>query len=165
VEFIKLLGRLDSGYSRVLRPDTGSDPRIKFQTAPEAGCELLVETLAELYRDGFAGQDIVVLSTQSSESCAERLTERPWSDRLAPAREAGPGQIPYTSIHAFKGMEAAAVVVTDLHDVEGPEMESLLYVAITRATDRLVLVMDEHTRADLTRLLIRRAEREVATLG
>jgi Nuclease-related domain/UvrD-like helicase C-terminal domain/IstB-like ATP binding protein len=164
VEFIRLLGRLDSGYARVLRPDTGSDPRIKFQSAPEAGCELLAETLADLYRDGFTGQDIAVLSTQADESCAGRLSEPPWSDRLSPARDAGPGQIRCTSIHAFKGMEAAAVVVTDLHEVEGPEMESLLYVAITRATDRLILLMDESTRADLARLLAAKGELEAAVV-
>jgi hypothetical protein len=165
VEFIKLLARLDAGYARVLRPDTGSDPRIKFQAAPEAGCDLLAETLAELYRDGFTGQDIVVLSPKSFRACAERLGDAPWSDRLAPARDAGPGQIPYTTIHAFKGMEAAAVVVTDLEQVDGPEMESLFYVAMTRATDRLVLLMDEGTKADLARLLAGRAARETVALG
>jgi superfamily I DNA/RNA helicase len=165
VEFIKLLGRLDSGYSRVMRPDTGSDPRIKFQAAREAGCELLAETLAELYEAGFTGHDIAVLSPEATRPCAERINQRPWADRLALARDAGPGQIPYTSIHAFKGMEAAAVVVTDLHDVEGPEMESLLYVAITRATDRLVLLMDESTRASLARILAEKAGREAAVVG
>jgi hypothetical protein len=165
VEFIKLLGRLDSGYSRVLRPDTGNDPRIKFQAAPQVGCELLAETLADLYEAGFAGQDIVVLSADAAGSCAQRITQRPWADRLAPAQDAGPGQIPYTSVHAFKGMEAAAVVVTDLRDVDGPEMESLLYVAITRATDRLVLIMDDSTRASLARILAEKTGREAAVVG
>lgn len=165
VEFIKLLGRLESGYSRVLRPDTGSDPRIKFQAAPEDGCELLAETLAELYAAGFSGQDIAVLSADPANSCAERLSTRPWADRLAPARDAGPGQIPCTSIHAFKGMEAAAVVVTDLHEVDGPEMESVLYVAITRATDRLVLLMDESSRVSLARILAEKTGREAAIVG
>ena len=62
-------------------------------------------------------------------------------------------------------MEAAAVVVTDLHDVDGPEMESLLYVAITRATDRLVLLMDESTRAPLAQLLAKKTRREAAVVG
>jgi hypothetical protein len=165
VEFIKLLGRLDRGYVRVMRPDSGADPRIRFQSGPERGCELLAETLAELYHDGFTGQDIVVLSPRSQGSCAERLAEAPWSDRLAPADDAGPGQIPYTTIHAFKGMEAAAVVVTDLEEVDGRRMESLFYVAITRATDRLVLLMDEGMRVNLTRLLESRVAHEAAALG
>jgi hypothetical protein len=165
VEFIKLLARLDSGYARVLRPDSGSDPRIKFQVSPEGGCELLAETLAELYRDGFRGHDIVVLSPKSSGSCAERLGQAPWGDRLAPARDAGPGQIPYATVHAFKGMEAAAVVVTDIEQVEGPEMESLFYVAITRATDRLVLLMNEGARATLAHLLTGRAAKEATAVG
>ena len=111
VEFIKLLARLDSGYSRVLRPDSGSDPRIKFQAAPEARVRAArARHSPSCTTTALQDHDIVVLSTQASGSCSERLTERPWSDRLAPARDAGPGQIPYTSIHAFKGMEAAAVV-------------------------------------------------------
>jgi UvrD-like helicase C-terminal domain/Nuclease-related domain/IstB-like ATP binding protein len=165
VEFIKLLGRLDAGYTRVLRPDSGSDPRIKFYAAPEDGCNLVAETLAELYAAGFSGHDIAVLSTKASASCAERLTTPPWSDRLAPARDAGPGQIPYTTIHAFKGMEAAAVVVTDIDEVQGAASESLLYVAITRATDRLTLVMDERTRPNLARLLAGDSGRQAAPVG
>lgn len=165
VEFIKLLGRLDSGYTRVLRPDTGSEPRVKFQSARDGGCDLLAETLAELYDAGFAGQDIAVLCPTVDGCCAERLTLRPWSDRLAPARDAGPGQIPYTSIHAFKGMEAAAVVVTDLHEIDGDEMESVLYVAITRATDRLVLLMDEAVRSSLARILAEKTARKAAAVG
>lgn len=165
VEFIKLLGRLNAGYTRVLRPDSGSDPRIKFYSRPEEGCSLLAETLAELYAAGLSGRDIVVLSTKASAPCAERLSMQPWSDRLAAARDAGPGQIPYTTVHAFKGMEAAAVVVTDIDDVDGPASESLLYVAITRATDRLTLVMNERTRSELARLLAGEAERQVAPVG
>jgi hypothetical protein len=165
VEFIKLLARLETSYSRILRPDSGSDPRIRFYDTPDEGCDLLAETLAELYRDGFTGQDIAVLSPVAARPCAERLSEAPWSDRLAPAIAAGPGQVPYATIHAFKGMEAAAIVVTDLDKVQGPEMERLFYVAITRATDRLTLLMDERTRAGLTRLLTGAAEKEAAPVG
>ena len=60
-------------------------------------------TLKHLYDEGFRGQDIIVLSPRAAGSSAERIEAPPWADRLAPAREAGAGQIPYTTIHAFKG--------------------------------------------------------------
>lgn len=165
VELIKVLARLDSGYTRVLRPDSGVEPRLKFYATAEAECELLAETLKALYEDGYSGHDIVVLSPRSSEACAQRLEQSPWSDRLAPAREAGAGQVPYTTIHAYKGLEAAAVVVTDLEAVDGPAMESLLYVAITRATDRLIILMDDRVRPSLARLLASPPMEELLPVG
>jgi superfamily I DNA/RNA helicase len=153
VELIKVLARVQHGYTRVLRPDTGVEPRLKFYDSPESECEMLAETLKELYDDGFRGRDIVVLSPHADGACAARIGGPPWCDRLAPARDAAAGQIPYTTIHAFKGLEAAAVVVTDVEAVDGPAMESLFYVAITRATDRLVILMDERTKTAVSRLL------------
>jgi hypothetical protein len=155
VELVRLLGGLGAGYSRVRRPDNGFEPRLKFYGSNEEQCELLAHALTELYEDGFAGADIVVLSPRSAASCAERITETPWRDRLNPIREAASGQIGFTTIQAFKGMEAPAIVVTDVTGVEGPAMESLFYVAMTRATDRLVLLMDESLRPTILTLLSR----------
>jgi ATP:corrinoid adenosyltransferase len=155
VELIKLLGRVPDSYSRVLRPDTGSEPRMKFSATGEAQCELLAEALEELYDSGLTGSEIAVISPIGHGSCAERIGIAPWPDRLAPAREAGAGQIPYTTVQAFKGMEAPAVVVTDVASLSTSAMESLFYTAITRATDRLVILLDEGARATLRTLLER----------
>lgn len=153
VELVRLLGGLSGGYSRVLRPDNGFDPRLKFYSSAEEECELLADALTDLYRDGFAGTDIVVLSPRAAGACAERIEVSPWCDRLAAIREAASGHIGYSTIHAFKGMEAPAVIVTDVAGVGGRAMESLFYVAVTRATDRLIVLMDESVRSDVQRLL------------
>ncbi len=64
---------------------------------------------------------------------------------LSPADGTSPaGQLQYSTIHAFKGLEAPAVVVTDL-DRRVPNFESLLYIGLTRATDRLFAVIDQDT--------------------
>jgi superfamily I DNA/RNA helicase len=81
------------------------------------------------------------------------VTEQPWSDRLRPLGEAGGGHTPYGTIHAFKGLEAPAVVVTDLEGVAGPSAEALFYIAVTRPTERLVLVIADSARASLARAL------------
>jgi hypothetical protein len=103
VELIRVLARLDAGYSKILRPDSGVEPRIRLYGSEEDECGLLAEALSELYESGLEGHDIVVLSPVASNSCAERITDAPWADRLASARDAAAGQIPYTTIHAFKG--------------------------------------------------------------
>ena len=43
-----------------------------------------------------------------------------------------------TSIRRFKGLEAAVIVVTDIDEIVSAEAQKLLYVAVTRAIDRLV---------------------------
>ena len=53
-----------------------------------------------------------------------------------------PGQLQYSTIHAFKGLDSPAVIVTDLDRRLVPNFESLLYVGLTRATDRLSAVIE-----------------------
>jgi len=58
---------------------------------------------------------------------------------------ARPGQLRYSTIHAFKGLDAPAIVVTDLDRQLTPNFESLLYIGLTRATDRLFAVIEAGT--------------------
>jgi hypothetical protein len=44
-------------------------------------------------------------------------------------------------------------VVTDLDDVSGSTAEALFYVAVTRPTERLVLVMPDSARVSMARSL------------
>lgn len=155
VELVRLLGGLATGYSRVRRPDNGFEPRLKFYRGGEEQCNLLGAALAELYHDGYAGSDIVVLSPRAAGCCAEKIEATPWRDRLHPIRDVTSGQIGFATIHAFKGMEAPAIIVTDIADVVGTAMESLFYVAVTRATDRLVVLIDESLRSTILSLLDR----------
>ena len=155
VELVRLLGGLASGYSRVRRLDNGFEPRLKFYSSSDEQCDLLTTALAELYKDGLAGSDITVLSARAAGCCAERIDATPWRDRLHPIRDAASGQIGFATIHAFKGMEAPAIIVTDVTNVALPAMESLFYVAVTRATDRLVVLMDESLRPTILSLLDR----------
>jgi DNA replication protein DnaC len=148
---VRLLSHLEPDYSKVLRPDNGVEPELRFYADESAAPEALIRVLAELSADGYRGLDVVVLSPRAGGSSAERVTEQPWSDRLRPLGEAGGGHTPYGTIHAFKGLEAPAVVVTDLEGVAGPSAEALFYIAVTRPTERLVLVIADSARASLAR--------------
>jgi superfamily I DNA/RNA helicase len=76
------------------------------------------------------------------------------------------GQIPYCTIHAFKGLEAPAIVLTDIEAVEGPAMENLFYVAVTRATDRLIVLASVHSRGAIAQALDRpQNEKRIVTFA
>lgn len=150
---VRVLGHLDPDYTRVLRPDDGVEPDLRFYSGEAGGPASLVQALSELRSNGYRGSDVVVLSPRASACCAERVLEQPWRDRLRPVVGPTDGHILYGTIHAFKGMEAAAVIITDLDDVSGEAAEALFYVAVTRATERLVLLMPESARPSMAGLL------------
>ena len=120
----------------------------------EAGA--LVAALRDLLQH-HAPEDIVVLSPFAEKrSLAGRLLARPEKSqderwlRKQLQEEGLPGKIRWRSVFKFKGLDADAVVLTDL----GPEAKDfvaaqklewsdLLYVALTRAKYRCVLLKPE----------------------
>jgi superfamily I DNA/RNA helicase len=166
------------GYKRVRRPDDDVEPEVKWYGDGGEQLTLLRAVLAELQDEGFGGPRIVILSPFGNEKCAAaQLTGQPWRDRLAPlVREPGDdgeeeevgdwlaacipsdldavdlrsGRIKYSSIYRFKGLEAPAVVITDIAALNTPAQRSLLYVGCTRALHRLAILADKKARAQLT---------------
>ena len=172
-------GHVTPGYKRVRRPDDDVEPEVRWYEDGDEQLELLRAVLTELRDDGFDGPRVAVLSPHGNEDCAAaQLTEQPWRDRLTPlVREPGEegeeeeelgdwlaacipsdldavdlrsGKIKYSSIYRFKGLEAPAVVITDIEALETPVQRSLLYVGCTRALHRLVILADRKVRAQLT---------------
>jgi len=171
-------GHVDPGYKRVRRPDDDVEPELRWYGDGEQQLTLLRAVLTELRDEGFSGPQIAVVSPSGNEHCAAaHLTEQPWRDRLAPlVREPGDdeeeeeigdwlaacipsdldavdlrsGRIKYSSIYRFKGLEAPAVVITDVDKLDTPVERSLLYVGCTRALQRLVILADEKVRGQLS---------------
>jgi hypothetical protein len=150
---VRLLSDLRPDYSGVRRPDDGIEPELRFHARPEEAPGALVRALMVLRADGYKDRDIAVLSARASGSSAERVTEQPWCDRLRPFGDFSGGHALYGTIHAFKGLEAPAVVITDLDEVSGERAEALFYIAVTRPTERLMLLMPESNRGPLGRAL------------
>jgi len=144
---VNLLSRLKPGYQRFRRQDDGVDPTLVPYEAGKDQTEQLVQAIRRLRDDGFSLNEIVVLSPLRSGSTAETTTDQWLRQVLHPAdgNQARPGQLLYSTIHAFKGLEASAVVVTDLDQQAVPGFESLLYVGLTRATDRLIVLIESST--------------------
>jgi superfamily I DNA/RNA helicase len=53
----------------------------------------------------------------------------------------------YTSVHAFKGLEAPAIILTDIENVDDEQSKALLYVGMSRARVRLHVFMHERLRS------------------
>jgi hypothetical protein len=153
-EWVHLLARLNPPYSRVLRPDDGVRPRLRFYGDDAQQRDQLIASLSELRDAGYRWEEIVALSTRSERLCAAaRVNTEPWEARLRPLSGArGPG-IRYGSIHSFKGLEAPVIVVTDVDTVSTEIAKPLLYVAITRATQRLVILAHERVREEALAIL------------
>ncbi|HEX3658544.1 MAG TPA: NERD domain-containing protein [Pirellulales bacterium] len=56
--------------------------------------------------------------------------------------------IGHSTIHAFKGMENSMIVLHDVSRIADDESRSLLYVGMSRARERLVVIMKESCRTD-----------------
>ena len=154
--FVRLLGGLEPDYRRVLRPDDRVEPTQKFYSSNNEQVALLRETLDEAYRAGFKGNAVVVLSPRNDSDCtASAISESPWKERLRPYRDADTGHVGYCTVHAFKGLEAPFVIVTDVEQVSGPEAETIFYVAITRGLERLVVLASEAARMEVIKVLTR----------
>lgn len=144
---VQRLSHMAPGYRRFRRDDDGADPDfIPVSRGKDQSAEL-AEAVRALRDEGYGLGEIVVLSPLREGSTAETTTD-PWLRQIlrqADGQSPRPGQLRYSTIHAFKGLDAPAVIITDLDEATSPTFESLLYVGMTRATDRLTALIETHT--------------------
>jgi len=143
-------------YSHGFGPLTAADA-----PDPNTQAALLADALLELDEQGFGGRRTVVLSPRDDDQCcAHGLAGNPWTERLAPLLVAGatadldvvelcPSATRYCAISRFQGLEAPAVVLTDVADLDSAAACSALYVGCTRALERLVILAHESLKAKL----------------
>jgi len=59
----------------------------------------------------------------------------------------------FSTIHAFKGLENSHIIITDLTTLSSDEIQSLLYVAISRARIGLNLIIDNNCKKEYENIL------------
>lgn len=145
---VNLLSHLQPGYQRFRRLDDGVDPTFhRYQTGQDQSA-LLVTAIGALREEGYELNEIAVLSPHRERSTASTTDDRWLRQILKPADglPARRGHLQYSTIHAFKGLESAAVVITDLDQTTASDnFDSLFYVGLTRATDRLIAFIETNT--------------------
>jgi DNA polymerase III delta prime subunit len=152
-EFAQLLGGMEPGYTRVLRPDDGVDPSLLYYDSKEVQQKLLSDALNALEAEGFSSDEVLVLSPRVRGAANALRQDVGWRDRLAPYGEDGAARFRFCTIQSFKGLEAPAVVVTDIEALNDDGSQALLYVAITRALHRLVVLAEKSTKAQARALV------------
>ena len=114
----------------------------------------LTETVHEL-RKTFKAGEIVVLSMRGDDaSCVGSVSGGIADLKLAPIRQVNDSNtIPFASIHSFKGLEAPAVIITDIESLNDERARALLYVGMSRARIRLYMLMHSSCRSSYDRIL------------
>lgn len=156
-EWAHILGNLNPPYRKILRPDDGINPEIIFYSDISQAKEILQQTLKKLTTTGFSEEDIVILSLKNDEIClATSLSTELWKNKMKPFSRPGSGKIAFTSVHAFKGLEAPCIVLTDVDTISSPYAISLFYVAVTRTLQRLIILASESVKGQLNDVLLGR---------
>ncbi|TDP89604.1 NERD domain-containing protein [Labedaea rhizosphaerae] len=138
---------LKPGYERFRRADDGTNPEWRTYRAGADQTPKLLDAIHTLRDENYELHEIVVLSPLAEGSVAASTTDGWLRQVLRPAdgRPRKRGELQFSTIQAFKGLEAPAVVVTDLDRTVVPNFDSVMYVGLTRATDRLWGVIEEGT--------------------
>jgi hypothetical protein len=137
---LTLHARLNPGYSRVLREDTRHDPEIQFYQDQTEQLQAVLKLLDGYQAEGFKASEIVLLSQQRNGCLAQDLAQHPaWKGRL---KEYANDQTTatFSTIHAFKGLEAPVVILTDIRSLATPRDFDLLYIGMSRALHRLAVL-------------------------
>lgn len=144
---VNFFSGLNPGYRKFRRDDDGANPVLLKYTRGDDQSPLLRQAVEALREESFNLSEIVVLSPLGAGSVAATTTDSWLKGVLVQADGATVkrGKIRFSTIQAFKGLEAPAVIVTDLDRLNVPNFESVLYVGLTRATDRLYGVIEEST--------------------
>jgi hypothetical protein len=152
-KYAEILGGMGQGYSTVRRQGDGIRPDLRFYENEAGQEEMLIDVLQTL-RKRFEWKDIVILSPKRDQVAAvSTLTREPWKSRFKPFSLGGSG-LRFCTIHRFKGLEACAIVVTDVENLGASERASLLYVATTRAVDRLAVLAHSQVQSEIRNALL-----------
>jgi hypothetical protein len=137
---LTLHARLKPGSSRVLRDDTRHDPDIVFYKDQAEQVQSVLELLDGYLAAGFKASEIVLLSPQRNGCLAQDLAQLPaWKGRLRDYSN-DPKTTTFSTIHAFKGLEAPVVIITDIRSLATPRDFDLLYIGMSRALHRLAVL-------------------------
>ena len=114
----------------------------------------LEAALLALKEQGFKADDIAVLFQRRPDSTVLDALGRSSRWKLKEHDEAIPGCVHWTTIHAFKGLESPVVVLADVRSRNREEIDSLLYVGMSRARIKLIILHDKDSQASLDQRII-----------
>jgi len=149
---------LDPGYRGFRRPDDGVNVVFRLYASQADQERLLLTQLRGLDREGFVPEDIVVLSA-SATGVAAVARDPALSSKLCSVGRPDEGLVRFGTVHAFKGLDAPAVIVTDVEEINARTAKDLLYIAMTRSTGPLCLLVRQNLGPTIAELVTEGASR------
>lgn len=155
-EFIHLLGNLRPHYTKIRRPDNQIEPKLIIFRDTDDQSILLNKLLDQLiFDERHTPQEIVILSRWGDQNAAVNNLPEATKNITASLKSGQKNdKIPYCSIHSFKGMEAPIVIITDIENIASTESQSLFYVGITRALDKLFILASKKASREINEILL-----------
>lgn len=114
----------------------------------------LEKQLERIITGGVSSADVVILSALApSKAVAGRLPEDLVRvlDEMFLSGEDTTNLIRYSTISAFKGLEADVVILTDINEFQSDWWKSVLYVGMSRARVELIILLPEKLRTAYNR--------------
>ena len=142
-----------SGYKPIVSPwshTNGPDVERRSWKTDEEQYEKLASLLHELLREGVVASSITILSPRKRESSVvaklHGITIKNYAVPTIP-------DVTFSTIHRFKGMENAVIILTDIMDYADSK---LIYVAMSRARSKLYILENENATREYDKLVFRR---------
>ncbi|MCU0789547.1 MAG: NERD domain-containing protein [Nitratireductor sp.] len=148
---VRLSGMQGEVYSGFMRTGGHRSYDIAFYSSGDEQLAEAKRVILEFRAGGYKDREIAILT--GSARC-QKLVDRLCNDgiRVAPAWQTS-RRIVQSSVHAFKGMERKAVILTDLEIGAGDSRRDLFYIGMTRATDSLRVLCSTEFQAQLLQWL------------
>jgi hypothetical protein len=135
----------------------------KFWDSEKQERRKLIGVVHQLLDEGFVPHEITILSLKRREkSCVREKLENARVEIcdigdggvLAPPE----GVVAFCTVHAFKGLESRAVILIDVDKLADDYTRPLLYVAMSRPTSRLCVLLSEKVHDEYNTLAARRIQ-------
>jgi hypothetical protein len=125
----------------------GEDVTVRFWNDENDQWRQLGKDLNRYLSGGFGGGDLVVLGTRKLDASGVRPLEGQTFKLVEAHVEKGDRRnVRYSTVQAYKGLEADAVFVVGITDLQDPATVAMLYVATSRARTDLYLYLAESAR-------------------
>ena len=147
-----ILGGLNPDYHSILRKDDLIDPSIIEYGDDVEQAGKLADVLIDLLNEGYETSDIVVLSMRPLNMCVSKIMRQDAKSRLSGGEQPGKQGVLNTTIRRYKGLEAPVIIITDIDEIVSDEAQKLLYVAVTRAINKLFLFLRSGARQEYVKV-------------
>lgn len=120
---------------------TGPEPVFIPLRDPTDEPEVVQQILAQLVAQQIPPSHIAILTpTARQGSCWSQASLRSGDIPLIWQVDPHPNQVTCSTIRTFKGLERPVIILTELHRLEPWQVAQLLYVAISRARNHLIVI-------------------------